>query len=79
MALAYGVASFAASDSATFTWTAQTGSLTSNPPKVIGMSIIPTDGNGPVEANLQGQPTNVGGTVQASAPFTGVVVLLGSD
>lgn len=79
MALAYAVASFAATDSVSFTWTSLTGPLSNPTPNVLSCSTTVTDGSGPVEVNLQGVATNVGGTVIASASFTGTVVLLASD
>lgn len=78
---AYGIATFTGvSDSANFTWSPLPGSgaLVSNPPKVLAMSMTTTDGSMET-ASLSGSPTNIGGTVQATAAFTGSVVLLASD
>jgi hypothetical protein len=78
VALAYGIATFVGVDTASFTWTAITGPLTSNPPVVLAKAEIPTDGSF-ITSDLQGEPTNSGGTIEASAPFTGFVIVLGMD
>jgi hypothetical protein len=76
MAIAVATATFAATDTASFTWSP---ALTTNPPTVLYGSVDVTDGKGPVVWQLFGAPTNVGGTVRVSAPFTGTVTLSGSD
>lgn len=74
MAQATATATFANARTASFTW-----ALTSNPPTVLSCSVTVTDSDGNVSANVQGAPTNTGGTINASAPFTGTVTVVGSD
>lgn len=78
MALARGVATFVATDTASFTWTDLiTGApLTlGSTPVVFSCAVTSTDGTVQA-ASLQGAATTSGGTVQVLGTFSGNVVFL---
>jgi hypothetical protein len=76
MAIATANVTFTAAQTATFTWSPP---LSSNPPQVIGCGVTVTDGGPDIVVNLAGAATNIGGTLNASDFFTGVVALVASD
>jgi hypothetical protein len=79
MAIATATVTFTAAgaDSQAFTWSP---ALTSNPPKVLDVSVTVTVGTeGPVAPYVVGAPTNTGGTVGIAAPTDCTVTLVGSD
>jgi len=78
MAIATATVTFTAAgaDSQAFSWSS---ALTSNPPKVLGCGVIVQSGEGPVVPYLNGNPTNVGGTLNISAATDCTITLVASD
>ena len=78
MALARGVATFVATDTASFTWTDYlTGAplVLGSAPVVLSCAVTSTDGTVQA-ATLQGNPTTSGGTAKVLGSFSGTVTYL---